>query len=65
MYFLQLYEAICTLLADYPDLIHDFAGFLLPDQAKQCGVLMTHLEFVRARTFLRKLEVSEHHSPLQ
>jgi hypothetical protein len=43
---------------DYPDLVSDFAGFLLPEQAVECGCSMAAQEFKRAKIFLRKLEVS-------
>ena len=54
---LQLYTDLTDLFHDYPDLLQDFAGFLLPDQAVECDCFLSHQEFVRARTFLRKLEV--------
>ncbi len=47
-----------TVLEGHPDLVEDFAAFLLPEQAKACGLLMQNLEYSRARAFLRKLEVS-------
>ena len=31
--------------------------FFLPQQAKECGCFMLHQEYVRARSFLRKLEI--------
>ena len=49
---------MCDLLRGHADLIDEFAGFLLPHQAQECGCLMTNLEFQRARTFLRQLEVN-------
>lgn len=53
----KLYKELRIVLKDYPDLVTDFAGFLLPEQAVECGCYMTTQEFIRARTFLRKLEV--------
>ncbi|XP_033750127.1 uncharacterized protein LOC117334553 [Pecten maximus] len=53
----KLYKELRVALKDYPDLVTDFAGFLLPEQAVECGCYMTTQEFTRARTFLRKLEV--------
>ncbi|VDI43633.1 Hypothetical predicted protein [Mytilus galloprovincialis] len=53
----RLYQELNVLLSDYPDLVSDFAGFLLPEQAVECGCLLASQEFKRAKTFLRKLEV--------
>ncbi|OWF39043.1 GON-4-like protein isoform X2 [Mizuhopecten yessoensis] len=53
----KLYKELRVVLKEYPDLVTDFAGFLLPEQAVECGCYMTTQEFIRARTFLRKLEV--------
>jgi len=58
--YFQLYRELVNVLRDYPDLVNDFAGFLLPDQAVECGCFMATQEFIRARTFLRKLEVIYH-----
>jgi len=54
----QLYFSIKDLLKDHLTLLSDFAGFLMPDQAKVCGCLMEHINFKKCREFLRKLEVS-------
>ena len=54
----QLFTKIQSLFADYPELASDFAAFLSPHQAVSCGCFMANHEFIRARTFLRKLEVS-------
>ncbi|XP_076102737.1 GON-4-like protein [Mytilus galloprovincialis] len=54
---IKLYQELNVLLSDYPDLVSDFAGFLLPEQAVECGCLLASQEFKRAKTFLRKLEV--------
>ena len=55
---LQLYRQLAALLASYPDLMEDFVGFLLPNQALECGCFMENLDFNQARTFMLKLEVS-------
>ncbi|XP_060074147.1 GON-4-like protein [Ylistrum balloti] len=59
----KLYRELRVVLKNYPDLVTDFAGFLLPEQAVECGCYMTTQEFIRARTFLRKLEVHFHRHP--
>ncbi|XP_068694172.1 uncharacterized protein [Montipora foliosa] len=61
----ELYKRIEVVLAEYPDLVEGFIGFLEPHQAVQAGVFMANQEFVRARTFLRKLEVHFQRSPSQ
>lgn len=61
----ELYRRIGVVLAQYPSLVGDFVGFLEPHQAVEAGVFMANLEFVRARTFLRKLEVHFQRSPSQ
>ncbi|XP_074651326.1 GON-4-like protein [Tubulanus polymorphus] len=53
----QLYADLQSLLKKYPDLIEEFAGFLLPEQAQECGCYSTNQQFSQARSFLRKLEV--------
>lgn len=53
----QLYKELEMLLKDHRDLLHEFAGFLLPEQAVECGCYNACMEFLQARTFLRKLEV--------
>lgn len=58
MFNFQLYKEMTEVLRDYPDLIEDFSAFLSPSQAVECGCFMENLRFRRARTFLRKLEVS-------
>ena len=57
VFYFQLYTGLTELFTGYTDLLHDFAGFLLPAQAVECGCFLSHQEFVRARSFLRKLEV--------
>ncbi|XP_013382000.1 GON-4-like protein [Lingula anatina] len=53
----QLYNSIRILLGNFPDLVNDFSGFLLPEQAVECGCFMANKEFEKVRIFLRKLEV--------
>ncbi|KAK2155126.1 hypothetical protein LSH36_248g03050 [Paralvinella palmiformis] len=53
----QLYFSMKDLLKDHLTLLSDFAGFLMPDQAKVCGCLMEHINFKKCREFLRKLEI--------
>ncbi|XP_031572014.1 GON-4-like protein [Actinia tenebrosa] len=59
----QLYHRIEVVLSEYPELVEDFIAFLEPEEALEAGVLMENLEFVRARTFLRRLEVHFHKTP--
>ena len=54
----QLYTELSVLFQDYPGLLHDFAGFLLQEQAIECGCYDAFEEFNSARSFLRKIEVS-------
>jgi len=56
-YILQLYKELKTILVEHPDLLYDFAGFLQPEQAVECGCYKACMEFHQARVFLRKLEV--------
>ena len=53
----QLYDKLSELFGSRQDLLSEFAMFFLPQQAKQCGCFMIHQEYVRARSFLRKLEI--------
>lgn len=55
---LQLYRDLQELFSNHQELIHDFAGFLYPAQAIECGCYKAYQEFMHARTFLRKLEVN-------
>lgn len=36
---LDLYRSLQTLLPDWPQLLKDFAAFLLPEQALACGLV--------------------------
>ncbi|EDO30934.1 predicted protein [Nematostella vectensis] len=53
----QLYKRMEAVLLDFPELIENFIAFLEPDQAVLAEVSMKNLQFVKARTFFRKLEV--------
>ncbi|KAL3866908.1 hypothetical protein ACJMK2_044158 [Sinanodonta woodiana] len=59
----ELYKGVCKMLAGHPDLVSDFAGFLLPEQALECECYTANQEFVKARTFLRKLEINFQRNP--
>ena len=45
------------MIGSHHDLLEEFAGFLTPEQAVQCGCYKACMEFLHARAFLRKLEV--------
>ncbi|KAL1255752.1 hypothetical protein QQF64_013813, partial [Cirrhinus molitorella] len=53
---LELLTRLKPLLSDWPELLRDFAAFLHPDQAKECGLLAEQQAFERSRRFLRQLE---------
>ncbi|XP_050992800.1 GON-4-like protein isoform X2 [Labeo rohita] len=53
---LELLTRLKPVLSDWPELLQDFAAFLHPDQAKQCGLLAEQQAFERSRRFLRQLE---------
>lgn len=36
---MDLYKSLQTLLQDWPQLLKDFAAFLLPEQALSCGLV--------------------------
>ena len=55
---LQLYHDLSRLFVDHQELIDDFAAFMLPQQAFACGCYMLHQQYLKSRTFLRKLEVT-------
>ncbi|XP_077556068.1 gon-4 like protein muscle wasted isoform X4 [Haemaphysalis longicornis] len=61
----QLYKKVAELLHDHQDLVDDFVGFLLPEQALECGKLLQYLNFTKIRLFLRKLEVHLGQQPQQ
>ncbi|XP_073787873.1 GON-4-like protein isoform X3 [Danio rerio] len=53
---LQLLMRLKPILEDWPELLQDFAAFLHPDQARECGLLAEQQAFERSRGFLRQLE---------
>ncbi|XP_028821976.1 GON-4-like protein isoform X2 [Denticeps clupeoides] len=52
----ELYTQLKLVLKDWPELLQDFAAFLHPKQAQECGLLEEQKAFERSRTFLHKLE---------
>ncbi|KAK7124798.1 hypothetical protein R3I94_019004 [Phoxinus phoxinus] len=53
---LELLTRLKPVLSDWPELLQDFAAFLHPDQARECGMLAEQQAFERSRRFLRQLE---------
>uniref|UniRef100_A0A9J8C8V0 GON-4-like protein n=1 Tax=Cyprinus carpio carpio TaxID=630221 RepID=A0A9J8C8V0_CYPCA len=53
---LELLTRLKPVLSDWPELLRDFAAFLHPDQARECGLLVEQQAFERSRRFLRQLE---------
>ncbi|GAB1603012.1 uncharacterized protein LOC115215501 [Argonauta hians] len=60
-----LYKDLSCLLKDYPELVHHFAAFLSPEHALLCGCYKTTVDFLRARNFLRKIEIIFEKHPSQ
>ncbi|XP_067281975.1 GON-4-like protein isoform X2 [Pseudorasbora parva] len=52
----ELLTRLKPVLNDWPELLQDFAAFLHPDQARECGLLAEQQAFERSRRFLRQLE---------
>ncbi|XP_032701037.1 GON-4-like protein isoform X4 [Lontra canadensis] len=52
-----LYRSLQVLLQDWPQLLRDFAAFLLPEQALACGLFEEQQAFEKSRKFLRQLEI--------
>ncbi|XP_064588360.1 GON-4-like protein [Zonotrichia leucophrys gambelii] len=53
-------DLFCTLrqlLHEWPQLLTDFAAFLLPEQALECGLFEEQQAFEKSRKFLRQLEI--------
>ncbi|XP_065154232.1 GON-4-like protein isoform X2 [Paramisgurnus dabryanus] len=59
----ELFSQLKPLLRDWPDLLKDFAAFLLPEQALECGLFEEQQAFDRSRRFLRQLEISFGENP--
>ncbi|XP_076788833.1 GON-4-like protein isoform X4 [Arvicanthis niloticus] len=53
----DLFRSLQTLLQDWPQLLKDFAAFLLPEQALSCGLFEEQQAFEKSRKFLRQLEI--------
>ncbi|EHA99572.1 GON-4-like protein [Heterocephalus glaber] len=53
----DLYKSLQILLRDWPQLLKDFAAFLLPEQALACGLFEEQQAFEKSRKFLRQLEI--------
>nr|XP_044994813.1 GON-4-like protein isoform X2 [Jaculus jaculus] len=54
---MELYKSLQILLQDWPQLLKDFAAFLLPEQALACGLFEEQQAFEKSRKFLRQLEI--------
>ncbi|KAM8921557.1 GON-4-like protein [Pelodytes ibericus] len=61
----DLYENLRDLLHDWPQLLKDFAAFLLPEQALECGLFQEQQAFDKSRKFLRQLEICFLENPAQ
>ncbi|XP_063295368.1 GON-4-like protein [Pelobates fuscus] len=61
----DLYENLRKILCDWPKLLKDFAAFLLPEQALECGLFQEQQAFEKSRTFLRQLEICFLENPAQ
>ncbi|CAJ0927031.1 unnamed protein product [Ranitomeya imitator] len=61
----HLYESLRLLLCDWPQLLRDFAAFLLPEQALECGLFEEQQAFDKSRKFLRQLEICFQENPAQ
>ncbi|XP_042296935.1 GON-4-like protein [Sceloporus undulatus] len=53
----DLYAELRNVLQEWPQLLTDFAAFLLPDQALECGLFEEQQAFEKSRKFLRQLEI--------
>ncbi|CAH2327579.1 GON-4 isoform X1 [Pelobates cultripes] len=61
----DLYENLREILCDWPQLLKDFAAFLLPEQALECGLFQEQQAFEKSRKFLRQLEICFLENPAQ
>uniref|UniRef100_A0A3P8ZRB2 GON-4-like protein n=1 Tax=Esox lucius TaxID=8010 RepID=A0A3P8ZRB2_ESOLU len=59
----ELFSQLRLVLGEWPDLLRDFAAFLLPEQALECGLFEEQQAFERSRRFLRQLEISFGENP--
>ncbi|TDG95873.1 hypothetical protein EPR50_G00244370 [Perca flavescens] len=55
---MSLFRKLRCVLGERTDLLRDFAAFLHPEQALQCGLFEEQQAFERSRRFLRQLEIS-------
>ncbi|CAK6979512.1 LOW QUALITY PROTEIN: GON-4-like protein [Scomber scombrus] len=55
---LALFRKLRCILGNRTDLLRDFAAFMLPEQALECGLFEEQQAFERSRRFLRQLEIS-------
>ncbi|XP_072840394.2 GON-4-like protein isoform X2 [Pogona vitticeps] len=53
----DLYAQLRDVLQEWPQLLTDFAAFLLPEQALECGLFEEQQAFEKSRKFLRQLEI--------
>uniref|UniRef100_A0A8D2JBI4 GON-4-like protein n=1 Tax=Varanus komodoensis TaxID=61221 RepID=A0A8D2JBI4_VARKO len=53
----DLYARLRVVLREWPQLLADFAAFLLPEQALECGLFEEQQAFEKSRKFLRQLEI--------
>ncbi|XP_032826176.2 GON-4-like protein [Petromyzon marinus] len=53
----DMYEELHNAFKEWPELLKEFAVFLLPDQALECGLFEEQQDFEKGRTFLRQLEI--------
>ncbi|KAJ7307370.1 hypothetical protein JRQ81_009383 [Phrynocephalus forsythii] len=53
----DLYAQLRGVLQEWPQLLTDFAAFLLPEQALECGLFEEQQAFEKSRKFLRQLEI--------
>lgn len=59
----SLFRKLRGILGEQTELLRDFAAFLHPEQALQCGLLEEQQAFERSRRFLRQLEITFGENP--
>lgn len=62
---IELYKKIRHMFSSYSDLSEDFAAFLTPSQAVECGVFMEHLLLTAMTDFLTMIDIYFSKSPHQ
>ncbi|KAM9782561.1 GON-4-like protein [Neosynchiropus ocellatus] len=55
---ISMFRKLRDLLGERTDLLRDFAAFLHPEQALECGLFEEQQAFEHSRRFLRQLEIS-------